>query len=109
MIQHDNGVTIPTDTPAVRADALRTAREVLLVKSGKFAERDLDPVALIVIADYLITGDVFLSLDHLTPSEVDPVSIVVQGTEVQDIVDRIEDALADVIPFDDGNGGQRNR
>lgn len=39
---------------AVRVDAMTFARDLLVVKAGQFAERPLDPEALIVVAEWLL-------------------------------------------------------
>ncbi|MEJ7633239.1 hypothetical protein [Aeromicrobium sp.] len=40
-----------------RAVALTVARDLLLVKGGKFAERPLDPTALITVARWILDGE----------------------------------------------------
>lgn len=40
-----------------RAVALAVARELLIVKAGKFAERQLDPAHLIDVARWILEGD----------------------------------------------------
>lgn len=48
--------TVAIATMLQRVDALRTARDILKVKGGKYAERPLDEFALVFVADYILYG-----------------------------------------------------
>lgn len=77
--------TLPV-TPMVRADVINTARQVLLVKGGKFAERPLDVTDLIRVAEWLLTGVDPFDVDDLV--ELPSYNVTVNNSaDVDDLID----------------------
>ncbi|WP_311215538.1 hypothetical protein [Aeromicrobium sp. WCS2018Hpa-33] len=52
----ENDMAVIQPTAVERQDALLAAREVLLVKAGKYAERALDAFDLITLAEFILGG-----------------------------------------------------
>lgn len=70
-------------TPMVRADVISTARQVLLVKAGKYAEREIDVTDLIRVAEWLLTGhDPFDVVEPPAPS----FTVDLDGTDVDSLL-----------------------
>lgn len=67
-----------------RAVALAVARELLLVKAGKFAERALDPENMIAIATWILAGapPVVFTMD--TPLSAENVRAIKHAIAVYD-------------------------
>lgn len=82
---HTNNTEVITATPFERADALRTAREVLTVKAGKYAVRDLDAYALVAVAQWILDGDTNVTLENLLVENLDDLGDVTGPSVIVDM------------------------